>query len=116
VKPAPRRGEIWIADFDPTEGHEQAGIRPALVLSVDPFNSGPAELAIVLPITTKDKRIFSHVPLVPPEGGLKKNSFILCEAIRSVSIARLSKPLGMVSEDTLDTVEFHLRHLLGFSG
>jgi mRNA interferase MazF len=42
----PRRGEIWLADLRPTHGREQAGRRPVLVLSVDSFNSGPADLVI----------------------------------------------------------------------
>ena len=49
------RGEIWMIDFDPTRGHEQAGRRPALVVSDDVFNAGPAGLVMVLPVTTKPK-------------------------------------------------------------
>ena len=41
------RGEIWQVNLNPTRGHEQAGIRPALVLSVDVFHNGPAELVII---------------------------------------------------------------------
>jgi mRNA interferase MazF len=37
----PARGEIWDLDLDPILGREQAGFRPALVLSVDLFNQGP---------------------------------------------------------------------------
>ena len=62
-------------NFDPTRGREQAGTRPALILSVDKFNHGPAELIIVLPITSKDKRQPIHVPIAPPEGGLAMRSF-----------------------------------------
>ena len=53
----PARGEIWLADLNPVHGREQAGRRPCLVVSVNPFNQGPAELVIVLPLTTKDKGI-----------------------------------------------------------
>ena len=48
-----RRGEIWWVDLDPTRGHEQAGRRPALVLSVDAFNHGPAGLVVVVPVSSK---------------------------------------------------------------
>ena len=51
----PNRGDVWIVDLDPTKGHEQAGKRPCLVISVDIFNQGPADLVMVLPITTKAK-------------------------------------------------------------
>jgi mRNA interferase MazF len=37
-----RRGQVWLVDFDPVEGHEQAGRRPALIRSVDPFNESRA--------------------------------------------------------------------------
>jgi mRNA interferase MazF len=109
----PLRGEIWMADFNPTRGHEQAGQRPALVLSVDIFNAGPAGLIIVLPLTTKTKGIRSHVPIHPPEGGLRKTSFIKCEDIRSVSLERLSKRLGAVTPATLEAVAYRIRLLLG---
>lgn len=109
----PRRGEIWLVDLNPTRGHEQAGKRPALVISVDLFNSGPAELAVVLPITTRDKKIPLHVEVSPPEGGMKEASFVKCEDIRSVSTERLLARLGEVSRDTMTTVEDRIRVLLG---
>ena len=45
----PRRGEIWLADLHPTRGREQTGRRPVLVLSVDFFNAGPADLILSYP-------------------------------------------------------------------
>lgn len=111
VKPA--RGEIWLVDLNPTRGHEQSGKRPALVISVDLFNSGPAELVVVLPITTRDKKIPLHVRINPPEGGVKETSFIKCEDIRSVSTERLLARLGEVSQDTLSEVEDRVKILLG---
>ena len=42
--PKPSRGEIWFLNLDPAQGHEQSGSRPALVVSVDPFNHGPADM------------------------------------------------------------------------
>jgi mRNA interferase MazF len=49
--PAPARAEVWDINFDPTVGHEHAGTRPALVISVNTFNSGPADLVVVAPMT-----------------------------------------------------------------
>lgn len=43
----PSRGEVWMVDLGPTQGREQDGTRSALVPSVDRFNQGPAELAVV---------------------------------------------------------------------
>jgi len=109
----PGRGEIWLVDLNPARGHEQSGRRPALVISVDLFNSGPAELVVVLPITTKDKKIPLHVKINPPEGGVKETSFVKCEDILSVSTERLLARLGEVSRDTLLEVEDRVRILLG---
>src|SRR5271157_4188471 len=102
----PLRGEIWMADPDPTRGHEQAGTRPGLVVSSDALNASPAGLAIILPLTSQEKGIRSHVEVSPPEGGLRKRSFIKCEDIRSVSVERLTRRLGRCSPETMAAVAF----------
>lgn len=108
----PNRGEIWSADFNPTTGHEQAGVRPALILSVDKFNHGPAELVIVVPMTSKNKHLPVQVAVLPPEGGLTKPSFIKCDDIRSISKKRLRQYYGRVSARTLREVEDGIKLLL----
>ncbi len=107
----PLRGEVWLVDLDPTRGREQAGKRPVLVVSANGFNKSPADLVVVLPITSKDKAIPWHVPLQPPEGGTKTKSFIMCEAVRSISQDRLVQRWGAVTPATLDEVEDRLRIL-----
>ncbi|HLE63706.1 MAG TPA: type II toxin-antitoxin system PemK/MazF family toxin [Pyrinomonadaceae bacterium] len=107
------RGEIWLVGLDPTKGREQAGMRPALVVSVDLFNHGAAELLVVIPITSKAKGIPLHVEIKPPEGGLTMTSFVKCEDVRSISTGRLVTRLGKVSTQTIDMVEDRLRVLLG---
>lgn len=109
---APARGEIWLADLNPTRGREQAGRRPVLVVSEDLFNRGPAGLAIVLPMTSTVRNVPSHVPVAPPEGGVRNRSAILCEAIRSVSVERLVVRWGAVDRRTMADVEDRLRILL----
>lgn len=108
----PVRGEIWVADLDPTRGHEQAGRRPCLIVSVDLFNAGPADLVIVIPISSRAKGIPTHVPMMPPEGGLKIPSFIKCEDVRSIAKERLNQHWGTVSSQTMAAVERVLRILL----
>lgn len=112
----PKRGEIWTVDFDPTRGREQAGKRPALVLSASLFNQGLAGLAVVLPISSKNKHIPWHVPVMPPEGGLPGVSFIKCEDIRSVAVECLTRRWGGVSPVTLAEVEYRRRTLLELQG
>lgn len=109
---SPLRGEVWMLNFDPTRGHEQAGTRPALIISVDLFNAGAAELVIVLPITSRSKGVRSHVAIQPSEGGLSVASFIKCEDVRSIAKERLIRRLGVVSARTLVEVEDRLRVLL----
>jgi mRNA interferase MazF len=113
IPSTPSRGEIWDLDFDPTIGHEQAGSRPALILSVDIFNEGPADLLVVAPVTRTERKVRWHVPVKPPEGGLVAQSFIQCENVRSVSKQRMKRRRGRVSESTLQQVEDRIRILLG---
>ena len=110
---APSRGEVWLVSLNPVRGHEQAGTRPALIISVDGLNRGPAGLVIIAPLTSRRKDIRTHVPVTPPEGGLRQASFIKCEDVRSLSQERLVRPLGRVSAATLAAVEERLRILLG---
>ena len=107
------RGEVWLADLNPVRGHEQAGKRPCLVISVDLFNQGASGLAVVLPITSKAKGIPFHVEINPPDGGLKVKSFVKCEDVRSISTERLEKRWGVVSLETLVQIEDRLRILMG---
>lgn len=108
----PSRGDVWSLNLDPALGREQSGTRPALVVSVDRFNHGPAGLVVVLPITSKDKKQPMHVALQPPDGGLPMLSFVKCEDIRSVSKARLKQFRGVVSGPAMNEVEKRLRILL----
>jgi mRNA interferase MazF len=108
----PQRGEIWLVDLNPTRGREPFGRRPALIVSVDLFNQGPADLVVILPVTSKEKGIPFHLIIEPPESGLSKTSFIKCEDIRSIAKERLLKRVGKISNRTLTDVEDRLRILL----
>lgn len=76
----PEKGDIIALDFDPQSGHAQKGRRPAVVLSNKTFNGG-AKLAIVCPITSKDKGFPFHLPL-PSDG--KIAGFAMIEQIKSI--------------------------------
>src|SRR4051812_217118 len=95
---SPARGEVWGVNFSPTVGREQAGIRPALVVSDNALNGGPRGLIIVIPVTGTDRGLPSHIPINPPEGGLIKPSVIMTEQIRSVSTRRFGQRYGVVSQ------------------
>lgn len=108
----PARGDVYLADLDPVRGREQAGVRPVVVISVNLFNKGPGDLAVVLPITSKKRGILWHVEVNPPEGGLRLSSYIKCEDIRSISRDRLGRRLGQVATRTMLAVEDRIRILL----
>lgn len=109
----PQRGEVWLVDLNPVKGHEQSGKRPALIVSVDIFNQGPADLVVVIPITTKNKGIPLHVRINPPRGGLNEISYAKCEDIRSISKERLLERYGSVPVKIIAEIEDRIRILLG---
>lgn len=103
--PDPRAGDIWDVNFDPRVGNEQGGIRPAVVVSGADFNAIPHRLRIVVPITRTDKRLSNQVRVNAPEGGLTKPSFIMCEQVKSQSLVRFQRKRGVVTAQTLETVQ-----------
>ncbi|MDQ6833442.1 MAG: type II toxin-antitoxin system PemK/MazF family toxin [Chloroflexota bacterium] len=72
-----------MIDCDPIRGHEQGSRRPCLVVSVNPFNHSGAALVIGIPLTTRQRLVISHVPVVPPDGGVRRSSSIMYEQVRA---------------------------------
>ena len=77
------------------------------------INHGPAGLAMVLPISTVDKKIATHVKVPVGEAGQTADGFVKCEEVRSVSIERLTKRVGAVKAATLAAVMRNVGMLLG---
>lgn len=94
-------GEIWQVMLDPVVGHEQGGTRPALIVSGESFNQLPHGLCVVAPITTRNRGISTHVQIDTPEGGLKTDSVVMCDQLRTISIDRLQFRRGAIGEDSL---------------
>jgi mRNA interferase MazF len=109
---SPSRGDVWLVDLDPTTSREQRGTRPVLVVSVAKFNTGPAELVVVIPITTTDRGIPTHIALESHQGGLPQASFAMAEQIRCVSKERLSKLYGRVDSHVMSEVGYALSAIL----
>ncbi|MBA3656085.1 MAG: type II toxin-antitoxin system PemK/MazF family toxin [Gemmatimonadaceae bacterium] len=107
------RGEVWQVQFSPTKGRERDGSRPAMILSVDKFNKGSADLVIAIPITRTNRQIASHVSVLKGEGGLDSDGFIMVEAIRSISNEGLLHYRGELAYMTVEKVENIIRVLLG---
>ena len=75
MKDFPVRGEIWLVNWNPARGSEQAGKRPALVIQNDIGNE-KAPTIIVAAISSSVKLYPMNVKLDPPEGGLKRSSIV----------------------------------------
>ena len=109
----PYRGDVWLVDLNPVRGHEQKDARPALVISTDQFNTGPSGLVVIVPITTKNRKLPLHVEIKPPEGGLTSTSYIMCDQIRTVDKEeRLLTRWDSVKPQTINEVENRIRLLL----
>ena len=106
ARPTASQGDVWWVDLDPTRGREQRGRRPAVVVSVDHLNHGPAELVFVVPITSKEKGIPFHVRTAG-------HGFAKCEDTRSISTERLLNRKGRISSGEMAQIRDVLRMLLG---
>lgn len=101
-------------NFDPTLGEEIKKTRPALILQ-NAIGNRYSPLTIVAAITSHyEERLYPHqVLVVAPEGGIKKNSAVLLNQIRSVDKRRLVKRLGTLEPDTMRRVDRALQISVG---
>lgn len=111
-----KRGEIWLADLDPTRGSEQAGFRPVLVFQNDLVGNFTST-ALAIPLTTNLRRaaLPSCVLIKQGEGGLVGDSVALCHQLRALDQARLRRKLGEISQTALTAVESRVLFTLGIT-
>ena len=96
-----RQGDIIKVSFDPKAGHEQAGYRPAIVVSNDEFIKR-TKLAIVCPITNTDNSFPLHVPL---GSRTLTTGVVLCEHLRTLDLtSQKNKFVEKVPSDILKQV------------
>ena len=74
------------------------------MISNNDFNGLSNGLFIVAPITSRDRGVILHVRISAAEGGLNKDSVIMCDQVRSVSLLRFKRRRGNVNAETLDRV------------
>jgi mRNA interferase MazF len=110
----PKRGEIWLLDWSPSRGSEQAGFRPALIIQTDAANSNPHyPNTIVLAVSTKGKPVPFNVPLKPnSSNGLSEASFVKCEQVLTVAKERLVRKLGSIGVKDLQQIKQAVRLVL----
>ena len=101
-----RRGDVVLADLSPVVGHEQGGRRPVVIVSPSAYNAWPIAMAVVVPITSADRRLRHHVP-IGGEAGPRIQSFAMPEYVRAISQQRLDQRiLGVASARTLSEIEW----------
>ena len=107
----PDAGDLVWLTFDPQAGHEQAGRRPALVLSPRSYNQ-KSGLALACPITNQVKGYPFEVPL---PAGCGVSGAILADHLKSLDwSARRATKIGRIPPATLDEVLAKLAPLLGY--
>jgi mRNA-degrading endonuclease toxin of MazEF toxin-antitoxin module len=82
------RWAIVIVDFDPTVGHEQAGLRRALVVSHEAFHR--SGLATVCPISARAPRYPAEVSIPAGAAGQTKDAVVLCHQLRTIDLRRVT--------------------------
>ena len=105
----PESGDIVWLQFDPQAGHEQAGHRPALVLSPSSYN-GKTGLMLCCPMTTQIKGYPFEVQIAG-----KTPSAVLSDQVKSLDwIARKASRKGKIAENEMAEVKAKMGALLGF--
>ena len=109
-----KQGEIWNANLNPTEGSEQAGFRPVLIISGNMMND-LAPVVVICPLTTKLKRYHGNLILQPNDlNKLKQESEVLTFSVKSISKIRLKEKIGKLTSKELKQVHGCLDDLLNY--
>ena len=108
------RGEIWWADLNPVRGHEQAGVRPVLVISENEFNRHSGTV-IAVAITSQQPKARFPLTLEIRSLKLSKRSWVKIGQVRTLSIDRLSSKMGVISAAEMELVIEGLNEIVGGS-
>ena len=105
-----KKGEIWIVELPLASGHEQVGIRPAIVLA-----DTKSPVVIVIPLTSNLQALrFPFTFLVSPSktNGLDTDSVMLVLHLRAIDRKRLKNKLGLIEKATVKEIDKIIRRLL----
>src|SRR5262245_47791158 len=105
-------GEVWLANLDPIVGHEQGGTRPVVIVSVAGLHTLPINLAVVVPLTSNDRRLVTQPRIESAGTGLRRLSVARPEDVRSIDTTRLQRRLGQVNAAELAGIRRILRYFL----
>ena len=94
-----KRGDMFYADLSPVVGSEQGGIRPVLIIQNDLGNKySPTVIAAAITSQTNKTKLPTHIELGEDKCGLKNNSVILTEQIRTIDKSRLKEKIGHIDD------------------
>jgi mRNA interferase MazF len=110
------RGEVWLANLNPTQGSEQAGIRPIIIFQENTLSKFTTTV-ITIPVTSNLRRaaLPTCIQISSGEGGLNQESVALCHQIRVLDKTRLIKKLGQLEPETIAALETTVLFTLGYS-
>lgn len=106
-----KRGDVYDARLSPTEGSEQAGIRPVVIVSRDAINQY-SPVIVIVPFTNAENvtRSFpNNVSVSQPEGGLAVDSVALTGQVRAVAKTRLHRYRGSLTTAAMEKIDRALR-------
>jgi mRNA interferase MazF len=114
--PQPRRGEVWVVDFNPSRGAELYKERPAVVISSDGVGALPIKL--VVPLTGWQDKFAANIWHVrveaSPASGLEKVSAADALQVVCVSVERFKRRLGRLPAGLLDEVAAAIATVIEF--
>ena len=97
-----KRGDMFYADLSPVVGSEQGGIRPVLIIQNDLGNKySPTVIAAAITSQTNKTKLPTHIELGENTSGLKSNSVVLAEQIRTIDKSRLKEKIGHIEDSTI---------------
>jgi mRNA interferase MazF len=113
-----RRGDVCLAELEPTRGSEASKKRPVVVVSNDGSNAAVERLGrgvvTVVPVTSNTTRVHTFQVLLPAEStGLHRDSKAQAEQVRALDVSRLGPPLGRLPVALLLELDAALRLHLG---
>lgn len=94
-----KRGDMFYADLSPVVGSEQGGIRPVLIIQNDLGNKySPTVIAAAITSQTGKTKLPTHIEIGTGNCGLKNNSVVLTEQIRTIDKSRLKEKIGHIDD------------------
>ena len=97
-----KRGDMFYADLSPVVGSEQGGIRPVLIIQNDVGNKhSPTVIAAAITSQTGKNKLPTHIEIGSKENGLKADSVVLAEQIRTIDKSRLKEKIGHIDDENI---------------